>query len=150
MLLPEDLQYLLKEEQAVYGRWDHQRAISILTTQLGHLYYVQHAIALEPLPETMLDEDEASPVPDLILVDAKNDTVPVIIEICHNKGLKKDLEKVVRLVEQDYYGIREGFVYNYKTGAWFRYRFGDGGVATESSFSEILNLDFGAFLGNGR
>jgi hypothetical protein len=146
MLLPEELQYLLRDDQAVYGPRDHQRSISILNTKLGNLYYEQKTIPLEPLPETMLDEAEASPTPDLILIDNAANTIPIIIEICHSTGQKKDIEKIIRLVDQDYYGIREGFVYNYKTGMWFRYRFGDGGMATESSFSEILNLDFGKFL----
>ena len=46
----------------------------------------------------------------------------------------------------DLYGIREGFMYNYKTHQWLRYRFGDGGLPTESSFSEILNLDLNTSL----
>ncbi|TAE32355.1 MAG: hypothetical protein EAZ91_05345 [Cytophagales bacterium] len=146
MILPEDLQYLFKEEQAVYGPWDHQRAISKLNGNLAYLYYQEKEITLEPLPEAMLDEAEASPVPDLILVDSEQSTVPIIIEVCHDKGLKRDIEKVIRLVDQDYYGIREGFIYNYKKGNWYRYKFGEGGLITESSFSEILNLDLGSFL----
>jgi hypothetical protein len=146
MLMPEDLKYLFQEDQAVYGPWDHQRVISKLNTGLGFLYYREKSLALEPMPESMLNETEASPVPDLILVDNQTSTIPIIIEICHSPGLKKDLKKVIGLIEDDYYGIREGFVYNYKTGSWFRYRFGDGGVATESSYSEILKLDLDTFL----
>ena len=146
MLMPEDLKYLFQDDQAVYGPWDHQRVISKLNGQLANLYYNQKSISLEPLPEAMLNEGEASPVPDVILVDSETSTIPIIIEICHSQGLKKDLQKVIGLVEDDYYGIREGFVYNYKTGSWFRYRFGDGGVATESSYSEILKLDLDTFL----
>ena len=49
-------------------------------------------------------------------------------------------------MEDDDYGILEGFVYNYKTQQWLRYRKGDGGVATESAFSEVLQLDLKAFV----
>lgn len=37
MVLPEDLQNVFREEQAVYGHCEHQRAISILNTKLGNL-----------------------------------------------------------------------------------------------------------------
>jgi hypothetical protein len=36
----------------------HQRIISKLIAALGHLYYTQKLIALEPLPKTMLDQDK--------------------------------------------------------------------------------------------
>lgn len=49
-------------------------------------------------------------------------------------------------MEEDDYGILEGFVFNYKTQQWLRYRKGDGGQAIESSFSEVLQLDLNAFL----
>lgn len=94
----------------------------------------------------MLDDAKASPVPDLSLVDNRADVTPIIIEICKTSGQKGDIQKVVALIDDDLYGIREGFVYNYKTHQWFRYRFGDGGLTTESSFSEILQLDLNQFL----
>jgi Uma2 family endonuclease len=132
-----------------YGVWapsDHQRIIAKLTMGLGVLYYREQQISLEPLPETMLDESKASLVPDLSLRDNTTDQTPVIIEVCHSSGLKSDLQKVVKLIDDDLYGIREGFIYNYRTGAWLRYRFGDAGVATDSSFSPLLNLDLNTFL----
>lgn len=137
---------LVGEDLGVWAPADHQRVIAKLTTGLGVLFYREKAIHLEPLPETMLDEGKASQVPDVSLVDNAANETPIIIEICHAKGLKEDLQKVIQLVDNDLYGIREGFVYNYKTGNWLRYRFGDGGITTESSFSEILNLDFNQFL----
>lgn len=137
---------LAQEDQGVWAPVDHQRVISRLTIELGVLYHHKKTIPLEPLPETMLDEGKASPVPDLSLVDTTTDVTPIIIEVCKTTGQKGDSQKVVELIDDDLYGIREGFVYNYKTQQWFRYRFGDGGLLTESSFSEILNLDLNQFL----
>ena len=96
----------------------------------------------------MPDEGKASRdagphVPDVSLRD--NQT-PIIIEVCHTNGLKGDLQKVIQLIDEDLYGILEGFVYNYKTGKWLRYCKGDGGQATESSFSEVLSLNLNEFL----
>lgn len=51
-----------------------------------------------------------------------------------------------QLIEDEDYGILEGFVYNYKTQRWFRYGKGDGDIPTESAYSTILNLDLAAFL----
>lgn len=137
---------LVNEDLGVWAPADHQRIISKLTTHLGILYYVEKRISLEPLPETMLDEGKASLVPDLSLCDNEADQTPIIIEVCHAKGQKDDIQKVIQLIDNDRYGIREGFIYNYKTRQWYRYRFGDGGLTTESSFSDILNLDLNAFL----
>lgn len=125
---------------------DHQRVISQLNVGLGKLYYYDKAIRLEPLPETMLDEGRTSPTPDLVLYDPNADHIPVIIEVCHTRGLKGDLEKVVSLIEDYPYDIQEGFVYNYRTGQWYRYRQGDQAVATETSYSEVLALDLNQFL----
>ena len=137
---------LFRDDQAVYGPKDHQRVISKLNTRLGARYYDQKTIQLEPLPETMLNEAEASPTPDVILFDNAALTTPIIIEVCHTVGLKKDVKKVIRLIDEDEYGILEGFIYDYKTEKWLRYRKGDAGLLTESSFSEVLNLDLDNML----
>ena len=137
---------LVHEGLGVWAPADHQRIISKLTVGLGILYYHEKKIRLEPLPETMLDDSKVSPVPDLSLINNDSDETPVIIEVCKTKGQKDDIQKVIQLVDNDLYGIREGFIYNYKTEQWYRYRFGDGGLTTESSFSEILNLDLNTFL----
>ena len=137
---------LFRDEMAVYGPRDHQRIIAKLTTRLGSLYYDAKTIRLEPLPETMLDEGQVSPVPDVILSDNDLDQTPIIIEVCHTKGLKKDINKVIRLINEDEYGILEGFVYDYKTGQWLRYRKGDADLMTETSFSDVLNLDLNDML----
>ena len=57
-----------------------------------------------------------------------------------------DLRKIIYLIDDNDYGILEGFVYNYRTNQWLRYRKGDGGVATESSVSEVLGVDLGSMV----
>lgn len=94
----------------------------------------------------MLDESKASLVPDLSLYDNTFDQTLVIIEVCHTNDLKEDLQKVIRLIDADLYGILEGFIYNYKTWQWLRYRKGDGGLTEANSFSDVLRLDLNSFL----
>ncbi len=137
---------LAGEDLGIWAPVEHQRVISLLTMGLGVLYHREKAIPLEPLPETMLDEGKASQVPDVSLRDNEAAQTPVIIEVCHTNGLKGDLRKVIQLIDEDIYGIREGFIYDYRTGKWQRYCFGDGGLTTESSFSVVLNLDLNQFL----
>ncbi len=138
--------FFVHDDMSVYGLKAHQRIISKLNSGLGPLFYHKHTLHLEPLPETMLNEGEASPVPDLILYDNQNRVTPIIIEVCHTDGLRRDLRKVIRLIDDDDYGIIEGFIYDYIANQWFRYRMGDGGLPTESSFSELLQLDLNQFL----
>ncbi|GAB4009975.1 hypothetical protein GCM10028808_19830 [Spirosoma migulaei] len=137
---------LVNDDMSVYGPKAHQRVISKLNSGLGPLFYREQVIQLEPLPETMLDEGQASPVPDLILYDNEARTTPIIIEVCHSDGLRKDLKKVIALLDADDYGIKEGFVYDYVADQWYRYIKGDGGLTQSTSFSEILQLDLNQFL----
>lgn len=125
---------------------DHQRVISKLTFGLGLLYYQQKSITLEPLPETPLAEGPGYPVPDVILFEQATEQTRVIIEVCNNRSMSSDLRKVIRLIEEDDYGILEGFVYNYKTHEWLRYRKGDGVAATASSFSDLMGIDLGPMV----
>ncbi|RRA99967.1 hypothetical protein [Larkinella rosea] len=141
-----DLSMVHKDEMGVNAPMDHQRIISKLNAGLGKLFYYDKTISLEPLPETMIDPDRTSPTPDLLLYDNQIDRVLIVIEICHTIGLKRDLQKIYSMIENDQYDILEGFVFNYKTAEWFRYRKGDGGLAESSSFSEILQLDLNSFL----
>jgi hypothetical protein len=53
---------------------------------------------------------------------------------------------VIQLIDDDLYGIRERFVYDYRTDGWLRYIVGDGGLTTVSSYSDILGLDLNDFL----
>lgn len=137
---------IVHEDQGVWAPVDHQRVIAKLLMGLGVLFHREKTIHLEPLPETMLDEGKASLVPDLLLRDNETAQTPIIIEVCHTNGLQGDLHKVFQLIDQGFYGICEGFIYDYRTGQWFRYRKGDGGLTENSSFSEILQLDLNSFL----
>ncbi|GAB3952930.1 hypothetical protein GCM10028805_35720 [Spirosoma harenae] len=125
---------------------EHQFIISRLTVELGILCYHKRQISLLPLPETPLNEGPGHAVPDVILYDNVAEETKIVIEVCQNNGQRNDLKKIIRLIEDDDYGILEGFVYNYKTHEWLRYRKGDGGVATNSSFSEVMGVDLGPML----
>lgn len=81
-----------------------------------------------------------------MLFDEEAEQTRIIIEVCNNRSVNSDLRKVIRLIEEDDYGILEGFVYNYKTREWLRYRKGDGGAATASSFSEVMGVEMGGFV----
>lgn len=124
----------------------HQRVISKLNTELGILYYKQAAIPLEPFPEMMLDEDKTSPSPDLSLYDNVLENTPVIIEVTKTGMVQSDLRKVIGLVESRDYGIREGFVYDYKRNEWHKYELGKGIVTARPSFCEAINLDLATLL----
>lgn len=137
---------MVNEDDGPNSPLDHQRTISRLHVELGVLYYHKKAILLEPLPETPLAEGPGYPVPDVILFDNEAQKTRIIIEICNARGFESDLRKVIRLIEDDDFGILEGFVYNYRTHEWLRYRKDDGRVAIESSFSEVLGADLGGMV----
>lgn len=123
----------------------HQRVIARLTTRLTNRYEAG-VITLEALPETMLDEGQTSPTPDIILYDNVLSTTPVIIEITHTDGVKKDLIKVRKLIDESYYGIQEGFVYDYKRNEWHKYHRDKGDITDQPSFCEAINLDLATLL----
>lgn len=135
----------MEDDMGVNAPIIHQSVIARLTAGLYPLYQ-SGKIAFEPLPETMLTEGYSSPVPDILLYDHQAEQAKVIVEVCQNNGLKHDTSKVIKLIEDNEYGILEGFVFNYKTQQWLRYRLGDGGVATNSSFSEVLQVDLSTFV----
>ena len=141
MIFPEQL-----TEMGINAPKDHQRVISKLTTGLGNLYYQQQQISLEPLPETMLDEGQTSPVPDMLLYDNQQHITPIVIEVCHTSGVRNDIKKIVRLVDEFDYGIQEGFLYDYVANEWQRYRKGQAQPESGVSFSEVLQLDLNQFL----
>lgn len=124
----------------------HQLVISKLTTELGLLFYHEKAISLVPLPETPLNEGPGHAVPDLILYDQVAEETKVIIEVCQTNGQRNDLRNIIHLIDDNDYGILEGFVYNYRTNKWLRYRKGDGGAATESAVSEVMGIDLATIL----
>lgn len=82
----------------------------------------------------------------MLLHDDVAEDAKVIVEVCLTDGVRNDLRRIIRLIEEDDYGILEGFVFNYKTREWLRYRKGDGGVATASSFSELMDVDLGPMV----
>jgi Uma2 family endonuclease len=137
---------VLQDDMGTYAPRIHQRIISKLDFGLRLLYQQEKRITLEPLPETMVNEDQASPTPDLILVDPITEFIHVVIEVCKTTGLKSDIRKVVDLLDNDLYSIKEGFIYDYKTGNWYRYKAGSGGLVEESSWSDVLALDLNTFL----
>lgn len=150
--IPDQYPSLVREddEMGVNAPMIHQQIISRLHVELGVLYYHQKRIQVEPLPQTMVGEESSRydglTTPDLILYDQSTEQTAVIIEVCQTRGLKNDLKKVITLIDEDVYGIREGFVHNYKTGDWFRYRRGDAGLTEKTAHSEVLGLNLGKLL----
>ncbi len=124
----------------------HQRIISKLIASLGHLYYAQKSIALEPLPETMIDQDKTSPVPDILLYDNERDTKPVIIEVTRTGTVDADMRKVRDLIDSQNYGIEEGFVYDYLSNVWRKYKKSFGEVTQDPSYCDALGLDLATLL----
>ncbi len=141
MVFPETL-----IEMRINAPKPHQRIISKLTTGLGYLFYRQRKIPIEPLPETMIDEGQTSPTPDIILYDNEKAQTPIIIEVCHTTGFKNDFNKVQKLIDDYEYGIIEGFVYNYLTEQWRKYKKEQGEILENPSYSEILALDLNSLL----
>ena len=123
----------------------HQRIIARLTTRLTNAYE-QGGILLEPLPETMLNEGQTSPTPDLILYDNVLHETPVIIEVNHAAGIKSDIKKVQQLIDSEDYGIKEGFIYDYNRQEWHKYKLGEGIIKDKPSFCEAINLDLATLL----
>jgi len=63
-----------------------------------------------------------------------------MVEVSTSKGLKK----VKELVE--YYQLEEGFVYNYKTGQWYKYKRDTGEISKNPSFCDSIGYDLNDFL----
>ena len=141
MIFPEELL-----DVRINAPKEHQRIISKLTTGLGVLFYHEGSIDLEPLPETMIDEGQTSPVPDVSLYNNKTYQTPVIIEVCHPNGVKNDFKKVQRLIDEFDYGTVEGFVYDYINNSWQKYVKGSGTQTENLSFSKVLNVDLANLL----
>ena len=151
MYYPETAFEMGRSDVSVNAPKAHQRVISKLTASLGHLFYHQHEITLEPLPETQIDDGQASrddgpPVPDAMLYNNETFRTPIIIEVCHPNGLNNDLKKIIRLIEDNDYGIEEGFIYDYVRGIWSKYLKGVGQVHDDVSYSAILNIDLATLL----
>lgn len=122
----------------------HQRIIGKLMTALGHLYYREGTLAYEPFSETMIDEGQTSPTPDILLFGNKSGLNKVIIEVSTSAGAKRDFEKLVELMHD--YSVEEGFVYNYSVGVWRKYRHDTGEALENTSFCDTIGLDLNTFL----
>jgi len=122
----------------------HQRIIGKLMTALGQLFYREGTLPYEPFTETMIDEGKTSPTPDILLFDNATGLNKVIIEVSASAGARKDFEKLVELMHD--YEVPEGFVYNYSTGVWRKYRLDIGEVIQNPSFCDTIDLDLNTFL----
>jgi Uma2 family endonuclease len=129
------------KEMGINAPKDHQRAISKLNAGLAFLFYKEGKISLEPLPKTMIDEGQTSPVPDILLYNNREHTTPVIIEVSHPAGVRNDLKKVKRLIEEEDYGTVEGFIFDYINRTWKKNVKGKGEVAENPSWSDVLQID---------
>lgn len=122
----------------------HQRVIGKLMTALGQLFYREGKIPYEPFTETMIDEGKTSPTPDILLFDNHSAQNKVIIEVSTSAGVRKDFDKLVELMHD--YEVPEGFVFNYNTRIWRKYRLGVGEVQDSPSFCETIGYDLNEFL----
>ena len=121
---------------------EHQAVITHLIYGLADLY-LKDKTALFPYPETMIDEGQTSPAPDILLYDHSKERTMLIIEVTHTAGAKKDCLKVQTLMND--YDVQEGFVYDYKKGIWYKISANDK-EPVNASFSAILNTDLARFL----
>lgn len=122
----------------------HQKIITHLIYGLTQLLKNGQS-KLFPYPETMIDEGQTSPVPDLMLVDTSSDLTQVIIEITHTQGVKKDIEKLKMLMRD--YGVPEGFVFDYKRSEWHHFQLVDGNFSGDkSAFCHAIGFDLDDLL----
>lgn len=120
----------------------HQEVITKLVAELYFLHK-NGKTKLKPYPETMINESETSPMPDLMLLDPEGLPV-VLIEITHTAVVKKDFQKMIDLMSE--YDVREGFVYDYRKQSWRKYRYPDGEILQQPSFCEAIIHDLNDFL----
>jgi hypothetical protein len=121
----------------------HQAIIAKLIYGLTDLYVKTHT-QLFPYPETMVDESQTSPAPDVMLVDTKSDLTRAIIEITHTQGVKKDAQKLQELMQV--YDIPEGFVYDYKLGIWYKFTLVHGEQKDSPSWCDAAGVDLAKLL----
>ncbi len=121
---------------------EHQAIITQLIHGLAELY-LKDKTHLFPYPETMIDEGQTSPAPDILLYDHKLEKTIVLIEVTHSAGVKKDTAKVFSLLQD--YDVQEGFVYDYKKNVWYKLDKVSGTIE-ETSFSSVLNIKLNDFL----
>ncbi len=121
----------------------HQAIIGRLIYWLTDLY-MKNETELIAYPETMIDESETSPVPDVMLVNHDTDLTEVIIEVTHSQGVPKDIEKLKNLMR--IYRVSEGFVYDYKQKRWYKFRLDDADTGETSSFCNAIGRELAPFV----
>ena len=122
---------------------EHQRVIARLTHGLYDLYLKGH-VKYEPLPETMIDESKTSATPDVLLFDSVSEKNVMFVEVTIPVSESFDFKKVIEVAEK--YQIPEGFVYNYKTYKWRKYKLGEGEITANPSFCDSIGYDLNEFL----
>lgn len=122
---------------------EHQRVIRKLAMKLGNLFE-DGSIPYEPFPEVMVDESQTSPTLDVLLFDNQLQQNVVIVEVSGKAGAKKDFSKVIEIC--DAYEIAEGFVYDYISEKWRKYKYGVGEITDAPSFCESIGYDLNTFL----
>ncbi len=122
---------------------EHQAVITRLIHGLADLY-LKDKTSLFPYPETMIDESQTSPAPDILLYDHKNEKTVVLIEVTHTVGVKKDSGKVQSLMND--YDVSEGFVYDYKKKLWYKFDRIKGALQEKPSYCDALRVDLNSFL----
>lgn len=121
---------------------EHQAVITRLIHGLADLY-IKDKTHLFPYPETMIDEGQTSPAPDILLFDHKIEKTIVIIEVTHTSGTKKDCNTVQSLMND--YEVEEGFVYDYKLNKWYSIEKKENRIEG-NSYCKTLNLDLASLL----
>jgi Uma2 family endonuclease len=121
----------------------HQAIIGRLIYWLTDLY-LKNKTELIAYPETMIDESETSPVPDIMLVNHDTDLTEVIIEVTHTQGVPKDIEKLKNLMR--IYRVNEGFVYDYRQKRWHKFRLGGSEQGENSSYCEAISGELAGFV----
>jgi hypothetical protein len=122
---------------------EHQAIITRLIHGLADLY-LKDKTTLFPYPETMIDESQTSPAPDILLYDHKQEKTVVLIEITHSVGVKKDSSKVQALMND--YDVSEGFIYDYKKRLWYKFDKSKGALIERPSYCDALQVDLNSFL----
>lgn len=121
----------------------HQAIISKLVYGLTD-YFQKTGSHFFVYPETMINESQTSPVPDVMIVNTASDLTHVIIEITHTQGVKKDLLKLKALMND--YDVPEGFVYDYKRDTWIRCQLEGNKEEKGSAFCQEVGLDLGTLV----
>lgn len=70
----------------------------------------------------------------------------VIVEISHTTSAVNDYKKIIRLIDEYYYGIEEGFVFDYKARTWRKYQKDKGEITQQPSFCQSIGFDLDELL----